>query len=221
MNILVIEDDPFISRAVAEALQGEVVQRTASLQSGLSHLAGADVVVLDLNLADSRGPETLDAVRARSPRVPIIVISAIDQHDVRVRTLHHGADDYLTKPFSLEELTARINAVMRRAAPRPAPSSGLTWDAPARQLSWQSEPIPLTPLEYEVFEVLAKNPGVAFSRPDILRRVIGPNFYGYERVVDVHVGHLRRKLAVIGEEAVLTVRAYGYRWNPDVRVEDE
>ena len=220
VHVLVIEDDPFISASIKGALTardktGEVTALD-SLQGGLAHLSQAQLLVLDLNLSDSRGAETLERCRQASPSLPIIVVSAIDREDVRIRTLQQGADDYLTKPFSLDELMARIDAVMRRASP-PGAASSLRWNAPARQIVWQNTPISLTPLEYAVFEVLAQSPGVAFSRQDILARIIGPNFYGYERVVDVHVGHLRKKLAPIGSEAVQTVRAFGYRWNPDVR----
>lgn len=220
MHVLVIEDDPLISASIQAALAAQdpiaTVLAAESLQEGLDQLSLAQLLVLDLNLHDSRGAETLERCRAASPSMPIIVVSAINREDVRIRTLIHGADDYLTKPFSLDELLARINAVMRRVAP-PEKPIGLVWKASAHQVLWRDTPLALTPLEYAVFAVLAPSPGVAFSRQDILTRIIGPNFFGYERVVDVHVGHLRKKLEPLGRDVVQTVRAFGYRWNPDVR----
>lgn len=223
MHILVVEDDPVIARAVTQAFDsddGVQVEQASSIENTLVQLAWADMVLLDLNLPDSQGAGTLERVRQVAPQIPLIVISAIDVPDVRIQSLYRGADDYLTKPFAIDELRARIDAVTRRTIrPRPPDPEGLSWHPRARQLQWHGQPIDLTPLEQEIFRVFAENPGVSLSRPDILRRVVGPNFYGYERVVDVHVGHLRRKLAAVGTDVVQTVRAHGYRWNPDIPVD--
>lgn len=223
MNILLVEDDALVASAIAEAFAGRPdvsLAHEATLRSALDHVVSADAVLLDLNLEDSRGAETLRRVRECAAHVPVIIISAIDRADTRIETLYGGADDYLTKPFSLEELLARVEAVTRRTRQsQPLSLMALVWERRSRRITWQGENLNLTPLEYEIFQVLASTPGAAFSRQDILARVVGPNFYGYERVVDVHVGHLRKKLAVLEEEAIETVRAFGYRWRKECPVE--
>lgn len=223
IEILVVEDDAMVATAIREAFRTDdhmAIHAVPSLQEAFIHLGRADMVLLDLNLTDSQGHDTLIRLRGKAPTVPLIVISAIERPEVRIQSLHAGADDYLVKPFSLEELKARIAAVARRTlnlqSARPV---GFLWQRLARQVSWQNHVLELTPLEYEVFRTLAETPGVALSRPDILRRVIGPNFYGYDRVVDVHIGHLRKKLEAGGPDIIQTVRAYGYRWNPEIPVE--
>lgn len=218
MRVFVVEDDSVVTDAIAKGFASRPdtsIECSDTLNGAQSRWAGADLILLDLNLADSAGLDTFRTVKQHSGDVPVIIISAIDQEDTRIQTLYQGADDYLTKPFSVDELMARVEAVVRRTRQLVSDNrSGLRWEPQARRVSWWGEPIDFTPLEYQIFQVLAQSPGVAFSRPDILLRVIGPNFFGYERVVDVHVGHMRKKLARVDPDAIETVRAYGYRWNP-------
>ncbi len=223
MQVLLVEDDDLVASMVADQLTQQedwAVVRCASLAEAAAWAVGADMVLLDLNLSDSRGAATLTAMRQILPHAPLIVISAIDAPATRVETLTDGADDYVIKPFQLDELQARITAVLRRVH-RVAPgTAGVIWDPRARSVQINSQTVDLTPLEYEVFRTLAESPGAAFSRADILARVMGPNFYGYERVVDVHVGHLRKKLARrLPGDIIETVRAFGYRWSREVPIQ--
>ncbi len=223
MQVLLVEDDDLVASMVADQVTQQedwAVMRCTSLVEAKAWAAGSDIVLLDLNLDDSRGVATLSAMRQILPHIPIIVISAIDAPATRIETLTDGADDYVTKPFQLDELQARMTAVLRRVqrtAPEPA---GVVWDPEARSVQVNGQSVDLTPLEYEMFRALAESPGAAFSRADILARVMGPNFYGYERVVDVHVGHLRKKLAQsLSGDVIETVRAFGYRWRREVPVQ--
>jgi DNA-binding response OmpR family regulator len=225
---LIAEDDPIIAGGVATQVARTLDARVSTCDSVATAMArspDADVVVLDLGLADSQGMDTLRRFRVAAPGVYVIVATAQDGLDERVKALEDGADDYVVKPYSPVELAARVQAVLRRgrgSPPHPVRGlvhgvPGLKWDAAARHLEQEGERVPLTPLEYAVFARLAGRPGVAVSRSELLRDVIGANFYGYERVIDVHVGHLRKKLDP--EEPfryIVTVRSFGYRWDgPD------
>lgn len=223
VQVLLVEDDDLVASMVADQLTRQedwAVARCTSLAEAAAWASGSDIVLLDLNLSDSRGAASLTAMRQILPHAPIIVISAIDAPGTRVETLSDGADDYVTKPFQLDELQARMTAVLRRAHRAETGTAGVIWDPRARSVQVSGQPVDLTPLEYEVFRTLAESPGAAFSRADILARVMGPNFYGYERVVDVHVGHLRKKLAQrLPGDIIETVRAFGYRWSREIPVQ--
>ena len=222
MQVLLAEDDDLVASMVADQLTQQddwTVVRCTSLAEAKAWGDGPDIVLLDLNLTDSQGSSSLTGMRQILPQVPVIVISAIDAPATRIETLTDGADDYVTKPFRLDELQARITAVLRRTHRIAPENPGITWDLRARSVQVNGETLDLTPLEYEVFRTLAESPGAAFSRADILARVMGPNFYGYERVVDVHVGHLRKKLAQrLHGDIIETVRAFGYRWSREIPV---
>ncbi len=223
-TVLVIEDDDVIREMVAEHLHGALaaeVGACATLEAALG-MPAPDVAVLDLGLPDADGLEALRKLREAMPSALVLVATARGTLAERVEGLRQGADDYVVKPFSLLELEARVQALLRRRAPSPAPEpEELVWDEAARHVLRQGEPLPLTPLEYLVFSALAARPGQAVSRPDLLRLVIGPNFYGYERLIDVHVGHLRHKLDPSEPfRYIATVRGYGYRWDgPQLRRE--
>lgn len=223
MQVLLVEDDDLVASMVADQVTQQedwAVMRCTSLVEAKAWASGSDIVLLDLNLDDSRGAASLSAMRQILPHIPIIVISAIDAPATRVETLTDGADDYVTKPFQLDELQARMTAVLRRVQRTAPEPTGVVWDPEARSVQVNGQSVDLTPLEYEMFRTLAESPGAAFSRADILERVMGPNFYGYERVVDVHVGHLRKKLAQsLSGDVIETVRAFGYRWRREVPVQ--
>ena len=212
-----MEDDDLIRERVAghlrQSLAADVIG-CATLEAAL-HADEADVAVVDLGLPDAKGLEALIALRSAMPTTLFLLATARGTLAERVEGLRQGADDYLVKPFSLLELEARVLALLRRRAPMPAEvQRDLNWDQRARQVSREEQPLPLTPLEYLVFAALAARPGQALSRPELLRAVIGPNFYGYERVIDVHVAHLRRKLDPDDPfRYIATVRGYGYRWD--------
>lgn len=219
-RILIIEDDPLIAGRLTERLgrsHGRGVQAFGSLGEAEGELPSAGLVVLDLGLPDAEGMEAVGRVRTLAPSALLLVATARGALRDRVDGLRSGADDYLVKPFSLLELEARVEALLRRRKGRSGVAHGHTelgWDPAGRKVQRGAEILPLTPLEYAVFSALAGRPGQALSRAQLLREVIGPNFYGYERVVDVHVAHLRRKLdAEDPYRYIGTVRHYGYRWD--------
>lgn len=218
VRILVIEDDPVIGPRMQGHLEQKVsasVTLRPDLRSAKADLPRADLVVLDLTLPDAKGLATLRQVREAGEDALVIVVTARGSLSERVEGLRAGADDYLVKPFSLLELEARVGALLRRRAPAPGgPENDLIWDRDARSVMRDGAALALTPLEYAVFCALADRPGQALSREELLREVIGPNFYGYERVIDVHVGHLRKKLDPEDTfRYIATVRHYGYRWD--------
>lgn len=227
LHLVVVEDDQLIGRSVASHLReqlGAVVDVFAGLGGASDALAAADLVILDLQLAASDGMETVRRVRITAPAAFLIVITARGAISDRVEGLRVGADDYLVKPFSLMELEARVEALLRRRAGMSPPSaSDLVWERSSRQVLKRDTTLSLTPLEYAVFATLAERPEQALSRVELLRDVIGPNVYGYERVIDVHVGHLRKKLDPEDPyRYIATVRHYGYRWDaaPPVEMRD-
>lgn len=222
-RLVVVEDDPLIAQGVGKRLKGKLAASVtvhAALAAAADDLATADLVVLDLQLPDSDGTDTVRRVRSLAPDLLVLVITARGAVQDRVEGLRLGADDYMVKPFSLLELEARVEALLRRRNPSQHTASDLQWDALGRRVSRKGSEIPLTPLEYEVFTRLASRPGQALSRAELLRDVIGPNFYGYERVIDVHVGHLRKKLDDDDSFRYIgTVRHYGYRWDAPAPME--
>ncbi len=200
-HVLVIEDDPGIRSAVIRALtaRGHAVDSTTTGLDGLQHILSGDpeVVILDLGLPDVPGERLLGMIRSVS-QVPIIVATARDDEELIVRLLDEGADDYLVKPYSPEQLEARLRAVLRRAAaaadPTPAAVTvgGLEIDPARRTASVDGAPLDLTRLEFDVLAYLAANPGRVVSRKELLREVWQRT--DSARTVDVHLSWLRRKL---------------------------
>lgn len=222
MNILIIEDDPIIAQAVQQRLEtepGVAVDWVGDIAALQQWRGSPDLALLDLNLPDSSSLKTVAQFRRRFPDLPVIIISALDATEVKIESLRTGADDYLAKPFSLDELAARVAALMRRAGQASEATADLRWEVNARRVLRRGRVLALTPLEYEIFQLLAERPGCAMSRAECLNRLVGSNFYGYDRVVDVHIGHLRKKLGPDGHAIIETVRAFGYRFNAAVAME--
>lgn len=222
MNILIIEDDPIIAQAVQQRLEtepGVAVDWVGDIAALQQWRGSPDLALLDLNLPDSSSLKTVAQFRRRFPDLPVIIISALDATEVKIESLRTGADDYLAKPFSLDELAARVAALMRRAGQASEATADLRWEVNARRVLRRGRVLALTPLEYEIFQLLAERPGCAMSRAECLNRLVGSNFYGYDRVVDVHIGHLRKKLGPDGDAIIETVRAFGYRFNAAVAME--
>jgi DNA-binding response OmpR family regulator len=212
-SVLVVEDDQGIATQLVRALTrsgyevGHVVTGGEALRWG-----DADVVLLDLELPDSDGVQVCRQLRQRRSETAIIMVTAYGEESDRVAALDAGADDYLVKPFGVNELQARIRAVLRRIRP---PENGvirhgpLTLDVRTRKVSVTGAEVALTPKEFDILECLAADPGRVCSRQDILESAWDANWYGPTKVLDVHVASLRRKLGVPG--LVETVYGRGFR----------
>jgi DNA-binding response OmpR family regulator len=211
-SVLVVEDDAGIATQLVRALARSGYQVDHVMTGGEALRWGdPDVVLLDLELPDTDGVHICRQLRQRRPETAIIVVTAYGEEADRVVALDAGADDYLVKPFGLNELQARIRAVLRRIRPendiiRHGP---LTVDVRTRKVSVTGAEIALTPKEFDILECLAADPGRVCSRQDILESAWDANWYGPTKVLDVHVASLRRKLGVPG--LVETVYGRGFR----------
>jgi DNA-binding response OmpR family regulator len=197
---------------VDQAADGEAAVRAASA-------AEPDLIVLDIGLPDIDGIEVCRRVRAFSD-AHVLMLTAQDTEIDKVVGFEAGADDYVTKPFSVAELVGRVKAVLRRARRAGASATrgfgSLTVDPLARVVTLAGAPLELTPIEFDLLDALSAEPRVAFSRAQLLERVWGPNLFGDDHLVDVHVSNLRRKLAddPRSPDFVCTVRGVGYRMGP-------
>jgi two-component system, OmpR family, response regulator RegX3 len=229
-RILLVEDEARIAEVVQTYLErdGCMVTWTITGEEALQRFAArpADLVVLDLMLPGIPGEEVCRRLREQSD-VPIIMLTARDTEDDLLHGLQLGADDYLTKPFSPRELTARVRALLRRARGTQEPKADilvrahgrLTVDMARRRVLLDGADIDLTESEFRLLVALAKFPGRAYSRYELINKVQGYEFEGYERTIDAHVKNLRRKL---GEDArrptlIETVFGRGYRFAEDQR----
>jgi len=219
-RILVVEDEAPIREGLVDRLAREGFRPTgaATLAEGLERLESRpDLVVLDRRLPDGEGLELLRVVRERGLRTPVIVLSARSQPDDRVEGLEDGADDYVTKPFHLRELVARIRAVLGRVE-EGAELEGnrlgfgeYELDLGARLLRHGRRRIELRKTEFDLLLYFARNPGRAIARNELLDRVWGYDRYPTTRTVDYHVLALRKKVAA---HHIVTVHGVGYRFEP-------
>ena len=215
MRVLVVEDDPMIGRAVADGLQGDGyavdwVRDGAAAELSLKH-GPYDLAVLDLGLPRKDGFEVLRSLRRARIEVPVLIITARDAVADRIAGLDHGADDYLVKPFDLDELLARARAVVRRRAGRASPEvtyGALTLDPVKRRVSFRGQSVELSAREFAVLEALMREPGAVVSRPKLEDSVYGWGEEVGSNSVEVHLHHLRKKLA---SELIRNVRGVGYR----------
>ena len=221
-TVLVVEDERKLRDFVRSYLEraGFTVLSTGSGAEAITMAAGAapDLVVLDLGLPDVPGEAVARELRAASA-TPILMLTAKSTQEDRIRGLELGADDYVTKPFSPRELVLRVQAILRRGAP--AAEQGVTRygggvlviDEPQRLVTVRGETVSLTPTEWGVLVALATVPGRVYSRFELINRVRGYEFEGYERTVDSHVKNLRRKVeSDPGQpQIVQTVLGGGYR----------
>ncbi|TDC32864.1 response regulator transcription factor [Micromonospora sp. KC213] len=214
MRILLVEDDRRVAAALSSALtrRGYEVEHAATVAAALS-AAPCDLVLLDLTLPDGDGTDVCRELRRRSSQLGIIAVTARGEERDRVLGLRLGADDYVVKPFSMVELQARIEAVLRRAAHAPPPRDvievgGLRIDVSARTVTVDGRAAALTRKEFDILLSLARQPGVAVSRDRILLDAWGTT-WADRHTVEVHVGSLRGKLG--DPRLVETVRGVGYR----------
>lgn len=222
MNILLVEDEPQLSELVGRALlqAGHTVGTAADGPSGLEKVTSSrcDLLVLDVNLPGFDGFELLARVRAAGLPVRVLMLTARSEVGDRVAGLKAGADDYLTKPFALEELLARVEVLGRRVAvaePEALIHIGdLCMDLAQHRITRGGRRIELSPREFQVLQVLIREPGRTFSRDEMCER-IWERAHEYDtRTVEVFIMRLRRKLDRSGEESIIrTIRNEGYRIN--------
>jgi DNA-binding response OmpR family regulator len=230
--ILVIEDEPGIVDFLERGLRAHDFEVVSALDgdAGIERARTEDVdlVVLDLMLPGRSGLEVLEWLQFNRPAVPIIILTALDEVEHRVTGLDAGAADYLTKPFSLNELAARIRAQLRMAAQVPQTTlrgGGIEIDLISREVRRGEKLVRLSTTEFELLAYLMRNRGQVLSREQILRAVWGYEYDPGTNVVDVYVGYLRRKLRppAAGSEAapvdgspsppITTIRSVGYRFD--------
>jgi len=222
-RILIVDDEPELRSMLRQYLtqEGFDVAESATGNEALLAIARAepDLVLLDVGLPDIDGFEVLRTLRGSSD-VPVIMLTARDDEIDRVVGLSVGADDYVAKPFSPRELVARIQAVLRRGAGGVRASettlrfSGLTIDEASREVHSGGDLVELSALEFDLLVALAQQPNRVFTRDQLLERVWGWDYFGVDRVVDVHVGNIRKAL---GDDAtdprlIATVRGVGYKF---------
>ena len=223
-TILVVEDEPTLRETLVEALESEGFRVVAAAdgREALTQFRGErpDLVLLDLMLPELSGIEVMRIIRAESG-VPIVMLTAKDSELDKVVGLELGADDYVTKPFSLRELTARIRALFRRsdtnvaagASPTIVDLGRVQADLGGHRLLRDGVTLPIKPKAFELLAFLLRNPGQVFTRDQLLDHVWGYDYLGDSRLVDVAIGRLRSKVEAdpVNPQLVLTVRGSGYK----------
>jgi two-component system, OmpR family, KDP operon response regulator KdpE len=218
-RILVVDDEPQILRAVRTSLQaaGYEVDVAETAAAALTRAAARppDAMILDLVLPDGNGIEVCRELR-RWTTAPVLVLSAVGDEQEKVAALDAGADDYITKPFGVEELLARVRAALRRvdrAAEPVVDLGGLVVDLERRLVTLDGEPVALTPTEYDLLELFVRNEGKLLTHPTILREVWGPAYDDESHYLHVYVSQLRRKIESdpARPRSLLTVPGLGYR----------
>ncbi len=218
MRLLLVEDDVMIGEAMRAGLkrEGFVVDwvHDAEAAARVLRTEPFELVLLDLALPGTDGLELLRSERERGLALPVLIITARDAIAARVQGLDAGADDYLIKPFDLDELAARIRALLRRRAGRSAPRIehlGVVLDPASHRVTQDGVEVSLSPREFALLQLLLERPGVILSRAQIEERLYGWGEEVESNAVEVHIHGLRRKL---GAQFILTVRGVGYRVRP-------
>ncbi len=221
--VLVIEDDPVITEFLRTGLnyEGYRVAAAGSGEEGLTALQGGafHLVILDVMLPDIDGFEVCRRLRSAGFRLPVLMLTVRREVSDRVRGLDSGADDYLTKPFSFDELLARMRALLRRSGhgrkdPR-LHGGGIVLDEETREVRRDGRPIDLTPTEFGLLRLFMRHPRRVFTRETLLNRVLGYGYDGGTNIVDVHISHLRNKLGDRPPRLIRTVYAVGYAFHPE------
>lgn len=222
-RVLVVDDEPNIVDLVRMALRfhGFDVVTAATGQEALTRAAAdqPDLLILDVMLPDADGFEVCRRLRADGAEVAVVYLTARDAHRDKITGLTYGGDDYITKPFAVEELIARVRAVLRRTrrpAPEPSPAPGLLayadveLDPDAHLVRRADQPVELSPTEFSLLRYFLHNPNRVLSRAQILAAVWDRDFDGEPTVVDQYVSYLRRKLGQHGPPLIHTQRGFGY-----------
>ena len=225
-RVLVVEDEASIREMVAlnlrmngmEAVEAESAEAALEL---LRTQPPCDAALLDVMLPGMNGFSLCETIRRSDSAIGIIMVSAKSQEADKIRGLTIGADDYITKPFSVSELVARVEALCRRVSRAQPANTGklvsgeFTLDENSHVLLKNGQPIDLTQVEFQIMALFFRNPGVALVREKILKGVWGENYYGDVKIVDVNIRRLRMKIEdePSNPRHILTVWGYGYRWN--------
>ena len=230
VKVLVVEDEASIREMIAlnlrlagmEAVEADSAEAALPL---LEQRPGCDAAILDVMLPGMNGFSLCETIRRTDQKIGIIILSAKGQEQDKIRGLSIGADDYMTQPFSVRELLARVEALCRRVgrsagaeageqAPASLVSGSFVLDENRRVLLKAGKPIELTQVEFQIMELFFRNPGVALVRERILKGVWGENYFGDVKIVDVNIRRLRMKVEDEPSHPahILTVWGYGYRW---------
>ena len=230
VKVLVVEDEASIREMIAlnlrlagmEAVEADSAEAALPL---LEQRPGCDAAILDVMLPGMNGFSLCETIRRTDQKIGIIILSAKGQEQDKIRGLSIGADDYMTKPSSVSELLARVEALCRRVgrsagteageqAPASLVSGSFVLDENRRVLLKAGKPIELTQVEFQIMELFFRNPGVALVRERILKGVWGENYFGDVKIVDVNIRRLRMKVEDEPSHPahILTVWGYGYRW---------
>lgn len=219
MRILVVEDEPGVAQFIEQGLieSGYAVDVARDGLEGLSYARAYeyDLIVLDIMLPKMDGLEMLSEIRDQRVKTPVLLLTARDSVDDRVRGLDSGADDYLVKPFAFSELLARLRALLRRPPLQADPllrAADLEMDLTKHEVHRAGQLIELSPREFSLLELLLRHPNQVLSRTQIIERVWSFDFYSDTNVVDVYIGYLRRKIDQPFDSPLIhTVRGVGYK----------
>ncbi len=223
VNILLIEDDPVITEFLCTGLRYEGYRITNEItgEAGLEALKQDtfDLAILDIKLPDINGFEICRKIRSRGIDTPILMLTVKKDISDKVKGLDSGADDYLTKPFSFEELLARIRALLRRSGKKQETArlqnAGISLDLESRRVTVHKKVVDLTPTEFGLLELFMRHPYKVFTRDTLLNRVLGYDFDGGSNIIDVHISHLRNKLGDRPPRLLRTVYGVGYAFYPE------
>ncbi len=223
-KILVVEDDAAIRNLIHRFLANRQNYQVESVADGENALAvfrqfNPDLVILDINLPDISGSRLCQTMQ-ESTNVCVLMLTSMNDQASRLRALSQGADDYMTKPFDLEELAVRVEVILRRIRDRKSPTQvcltfgNLSIDPVRYEVKLNDNLVTLTSLEFKLLHFLASHPGRVWSRNDMIREVWGHEFVGDPRVVDVHIGHIRSSIEPDSSQPkfIHTIRGVGYKF---------
>jgi two-component system OmpR family response regulator len=222
VRLLVVEDELALAASLRAGLvaEGFEVEVCHNGKDGLwlATTGQFDAIVLDVMLPGLAGSEVVSRLRGRGVATPVLMLTAVAEDDAVINTLNSGADDYLTKPFSFDMLTAWLRALLRRTVPEQVSRlevGSLVMNLSTREVTRRGEAVALTPREFLLLETFLRHPDTVLSKQDLLDEVWGDGFDVATNVVEVYVGYLRRKIDVpFDVDSLLTVRGFGYRLTP-------
>jgi DNA-binding response OmpR family regulator len=215
MRILIVEDDKVIGDGLVQGLLMDNYAvdwvKTKNIADTALRTTTYDLMILDIGLPDGSGLDVLKKLRQEKNNIPVMILTAYDETSQKVKGLDTGADDYLIKPFDLDELRARIRALQRRSTGRGTPlfkSADIILDPATHKVTLADTPIKLGPKEFSILQALMENPGRILSKAQLEGKLYGWDMENESNTIEVHIHGLRRKL---GKDAVITVRHVGYK----------